>query len=245
MMHFEIWQWAMAAAGAFLIGLSKTGIGGIGLFAVVIFASLMPPRESVGVVLIILLAGDLVAISVYRRDADWGHLLRLFPWAGLGVIIGAVATGMLPDALMRVLLGAIVVALTIAQAIRSWRAPAADALPRWLGPVAGLFAGITTMIANAGGPPMAIYLLAARLPKITFIGTTAWFFLAINLFKVPFSYSLGMITAGSLWLSLRLAPFAILGALLGRRLVSGMNQRVFEGIVLALTLVAGLRLLLG
>lgn len=245
-MTLELWQWALAAAAAFLVGLSKTGITGLGIFAVVIFASILPARESVGVLLVVLLAGDLVAVTVYRREAHWGHLLRLFPWAAVGVVVGALAAGRLADNLMRVLIGAIVVILAILQALRSLR-PAASPelpLPRWASPVAGLLAGFTTMVANAAGPLMVVYLLASGLPKLVFVGTAAWFFLVLNLFKVPFSYGLGLITADSLGLSLRLGLFAALGALLGRRLIRDIDQRTFELIALALSLVAGIRLLL-
>lgn len=96
-MSIEPWQWVLAALAAILTGLSKTGISGLGIFAVVIFASILPARESVGVVLAILLAGDVVAITVYRREAHWGHLIRLFPWAAVGIVVGAVTAGRTPD----------------------------------------------------------------------------------------------------------------------------------------------------
>jgi uncharacterized membrane protein YfcA len=245
-MSLEPWQWAVAALAAFLIGLSKTGITGIAIFAVVTFASVLPARESVGVVLPVLLAGDLVAVTVYRREADRGQLLRLFPWAAAGVVGGAVAAGRLPDGAMRLLIGAIVVALALFQAARMWRPPA-DAgapLPGWASPAAGLLSGFTTMVANAAGPLMTVYLLASGLPKYVFVGTAAWFFLALNLFKVPFSLGLGLITGSTLAVSLGLAPFCVAGALVGRRLIRGIDQRAFELIALALSLVAGLRLLL-
>jgi uncharacterized membrane protein YfcA len=246
-MSLEPWQWALAFGFSFLIGLSKTGISGLGLFAIIAFAIILPARESVGVVLPILLAGDMVAIAVYRRDAHWGHLLRLFPWAGLGIVLGAIAAGQLPAVLMRVIIGVIVIALTIIQAIRSQRPAEASAPPppTWLSPAAGLLAGMTTMIANAGGPLTTIYLLAMRLPKLTFVGTAVWFFMVLNLFKVPFSIYLGLITPASAALSLRLAPFAVIGALFGRRLIRDMKQHLFDQIALALTLVAGIRLLIG
>jgi uncharacterized membrane protein YfcA len=113
----------------------------------------------------------------------------------------------------------------------------------WLVAATGLLAGFTTMIANAAGPLMVIYLLAMRLPKVVFVGTAAWFFLVVNLSKVPFSYGLGLITPTSLWTSARLIPFAVAGALSGRWVLSRMNQRVFESVALLLTLVAALRLL--
>jgi hypothetical protein len=87
-------------------------------------------------------------------------------------------------------------------------------------------------------------LLALRLPKVLFIGTAAWFFLVLNLFKVPFSVSLGLITGASLAISLRLIPFTVLGALSGRRLLHVIDQQRFEQLALVLTLIAGIRLLL-
>jgi uncharacterized membrane protein YfcA len=100
------------------------------------------------------------------------------------------------------------------------------------------------MIANAAGPIMIIYLLAMRLPKLIFMGTSAWFFFAVNLFKVPFSYSLGLINLGSLGISLPLIPFAVAGALTGRVIIKYIDQKLFELLAMALTLLAGLRLLL-
>ena len=242
----EPWQWVLGCLAALLVGLSKTGISGLSMVAVVLFASILPARESVGIVLIVLLAGDVVAVAVYWRDADWGQLIRIFPWAAVGVAAGAVIAGRLSDSLMHVLIGAIVVGLVLLQYVRSRTpAPNAEALPAWVMPATGLLAGITTMVANAAGPLMSIYLVATRLPKLAFVGTAAWFFFAINLFKLPFSYSLGLISPSSLGLSLRMAPFAIIGALFGRRLISGIDQRLFDRLALGLSLIAGLRLMMG
>jgi uncharacterized protein len=242
----EPWQWLVGGLAALLIGLAKTGISGLGIFAIVIFASILPARESVGVVLVILLAGDIVAVTVYRREAHWAYLRRLFPWAAAGVVIGALAAGQLPEGLMRQLIGSIVVVLVVVQLIRS-RQPARDTdapLPGWVSPATGLLAGFTTMVANAAGPLMVIYLLAMRLPKLVFVGTAAWFFFALNLFKVPFSYSLGLISPASLGISLWLMPFAVLGALFGRRIIGHIDQRLFDAIALGLSLLAGIRLVL-
>ncbi|KAB8140288.1 sulfite exporter TauE/SafE family protein [Chloroflexia bacterium SDU3-3] len=244
-MAMELWQWALAALAAFIVGMSKTGVTGLGILAVALFASIIPARESVGVMLIVLIAGDVVAVAAYRREADWPQLLRLFPWAAAGVVIGAVALGRIDDTLMKRLIGVTLVTL-VGMVLLRRRSPAApDAPPRrWVGPLAGLFGGITTMIANAAGPIMAIYLLAMRLPKMVFIGTTAWFFLVLNLFKVPFSVGLGMVNMGSLQVSLALAPFAVAGALVGRWLIRFINQELFENLALGLAVLAGVRMLL-
>jgi uncharacterized membrane protein YfcA len=243
-MHLELWQWALGAFGAFLGGLSKTGIPGLGILNVAIFALVFPARESVGLVLVILICGDLVAVTAYRRDASWSHLLRLFPWAAAGVVLGYVALGRVDDIQMRHLIGVILLCLVVFQYFRSRRAaPAGSDVPPpapWLAPLAGITAGFTTMVANAAGPVMVLYLLAMRLPKILFIGTAAWYFLSLNLFKVPFSASLGLINVSSLGVSLLLGPFAMLGAFIGRPIAERLNQRLFELIALALTFGAAL-----
>ncbi len=242
----EWWQWALAFLGAFLVGLSKTGVAGLGILTVAIFASVLPARESVGVALVVLIAGDVVAVTIYRREASWPHLWRLFPWAALGVGLGALALGSISDAWVRPLIGLILIVLVGVQFWRR-RSPASQSnqAPRlWLLAGTGLLAGFTTMLANAAGPIMTIYLLAMRLPKMVFIGTAAWFFLVLNLFKVPFSSSLGLINPESIGISFRLIPLAIVGAIAGRKLITFINQELFETLALLLAFIAGIRLLI-
>lgn len=243
----DLWQWVLAGVGAVLVGLAKTGIAGLGVLSVAIFATVLPARASVGILLVILIFADFVAVGVYRRDASWPHLLRLFPWAGAGVVIGAVAFGSMDDDLVRMLIGGILVGLVVLQALRrrGEELPQEENPSRALVALTGLAAGFTTMVANAAGPLMILYLLAMRLPKFTFVGTAAWFFLVLNLFKVPFSVGLGLIDPASLVFSLKLVPFALLGAIAGRRMIARMNQRMFEGVALVLTLAAGVRMLVG
>jgi uncharacterized membrane protein YfcA len=131
---------------------------------------------------------------------------------------------------------------------RLMRGPAAPPaeVPRSpaLAAAVGVLAGFTTMVANAAGPVMVLYLLAMGLPKLEFLGTAAWFFFAVNLFKVPFSYALGLIDPASLRVDLPLIPFAVAGAVFGRMIVPHINQRLFETLALMLAFAAGVRLLL-
>jgi uncharacterized membrane protein YfcA len=137
--------------------------------------------------------------------------------------------------------------LVVVHYVRSRRParPDGEAEPanRWFAPLTGMTAGFTTMVANAAGPIMMLYLLAMRLPKIVFVGTAAWYFFVLNLFKVPFSVSLGLINPASLGVALWVGPFAVLGALVGRPIVERMNQRLFELVALSLTFVAALVML--
>jgi uncharacterized membrane protein YfcA len=263
----SIWGWALLALGAFCVGISKTGVPGIGILNVAIFAIVLPSaRHSVGVVLPILISADIIAVALYRRRAVWHHLWRLFPWAIAGIFIGFFAMPYLDDKQVARLLGVILLTLVGLTFVRkamekraaclAANAEAAQAeapvetldekvqhtSPIFTG-IMGIAGGFTTMVGNAAGPIMTLYLLAMRLPKMEFIGTGAWYFLLLNIFKVPFMTKLGWIDGPSLALSARLAPCAVIGALCGRAIVPHIKQEWFEFTALALTVIAALRLL--
>jgi uncharacterized membrane protein YfcA len=239
------WQWVLLALGATAIGMSKTGLPGLGALYVALFANLLSPKASVGVVLPLLILGDAVALAVYRRDCSWPHVLRVFPWAAVGVGLGWWALGRLSDVWAARTIGGLLLALVLLHVWRQRRP--ADTAPAPARPVAaatGLLAGFATLMANAAGPVMTIYLLAMRLPKREFLGTAAVFFFVVNWFKVPFLVDLGLIHTASLKLDLALAPAVLLGAWLGRGLAQRIDQRAFEAVSLALAALAAARLLL-
>ena len=240
------WQWALAAASALLVGVSKTGLPGAGTLMVPLFVLVLPARASTGALLPLLVLGDLFAVAWYRRHALWSHLLRLLPLAAAGVLLGFLAMGRIGDRELKYLIAGLVLAL---QVFSIWRGLRARGEPTgagavWLAAVLGLLAGIATMLANAASPIMLAYLLTMQLPKNQFLGTSAWFFLCINLFKVPFSAGLGLINPASLLLDLVLAPALVGGAFLGVYLARRMPQRAFQIAAQALTAAAALLLLL-
>ena len=182
---------------------------------------------------------------MYRNNLEWRHVGRLLPWAVAGIGLGWFALGRINDAQTARVAGAV---LALMLGLHFWRQrTAADRvaaeLPSWAGPMVGLLAGFTTMVANAAGPLLVLYLLAMRLPKLQFLGTSAAFFLLINWIKLPFIAQLGLINSSSLSLNLWLAPAVIVGGLLGRRIAQRINQRTFEMTVLALTSLATAKLL--
>jgi uncharacterized membrane protein YfcA len=238
-------QIALAITGALLVGVSKTGVGGLGVLAAALFALIMPAKASAGFVLPLLIFGDLVAVASYRQHAVWTHVRRLFPWTALGVVLGWLAMGRMDDRQARLLIGGIVLGLTALQVARRRSGADAAAPGAWFAPVVGVLAGFTTLVANAAGALMAVYLLAVRLPKLEFVGTAAVFFLAINLFKVPFMAQLGLLTVDSLSFNLLLAPAVFAGTLGGRWLLPRLSQRAFEDVTLALGALAGARLMWG
>lgn len=258
-LEFPLAGWIVLMLSALLVGIAKTSIGGMGALAVAGFALFIPARESTAAVLLVLIIGDLVAVAVYRRSADWAMLRRLLPAVLPGIVLGAVVMSFIDDHTMTLLIAAcILVALGIQMVLR--RRPASPApipasaatddsatatpAPHVAATVgAGVAAGFTTMVANAAGPVMALYLLAVRVDKMRFVGTNAWFFLLVNVAKLPFSAGLGLLSTSTLWLTLALAPSVLVGTVLGRRLLGRLGQRRFEQFTLTASLVAGLLLL--
>ena len=244
----EVAALVVAAVGA---GFAKTAIGGVASISVALFATVLPARESTGALLPLLLVGDVVAVSIYRRHADWPALLRLFPSVAVGVLVGVAVVARVDDTTMRRMIGIVLLILVAVHLVQQWRGRRRD--PEDLknaryrrrhatAAVFGVLAGITTMLANAGGAVMSIYLLTAGLGMLGFLGTTAWFFLMVNVFKLPFSVGLGLISVDSLILNAWLVPAVLVGALLGRAVVHRIDQRRFEALVLAFVVLSSLYL---
>jgi uncharacterized protein len=246
--------WLLFVLAALIVGLAKTSIGGLATLAVVIFASQLPARESTGALLPLLMVGDVLAVAAYRRHANWRLLARLFPWLAVGVVLGAAFVARVDDSAMRRTIGLVLLLLVAVQLIsrhdraRAWRTdPGAGDRTR-VQQIAtasvGVCAGFVTMVANAAGPVTTIYFLMAGLSMLEFLGTGAWLFLVVNLFKLPFSIGLGLIDVSSLGTDAVLAPFVLVGAGLGYLLVRRINQAQFEWLVLALAAVAAVPLVL-
>lgn len=247
MMDLTTAQWVGLVVAALLVGLSKGGVAGLGVLVAAVAANVLPAKAASGFVLPLLIAGDLVGLKMFHRHADWSQLWRLFPWTAAGVLVGYFTMGRIDDEQARLLIGALIVAMVAGHLESRRRARDGGSKtppPDWLAPLAGLLAGFTTLVANAAGPVMIVYLLAMRLPKLQFLGTAAWFFCLLNLAKVPFMAHLGLITTGSLTTNAVLVPVVVLGALAGQWLVHRLDQRRFETIALVLSLVAGVNLLI-
>jgi uncharacterized membrane protein YfcA len=239
-------QWGLATFAAICAGLSKAGFAGMGLVAVIVFADIFGARDSTGVVLPLLIAADLGAVSIYRQHARWDYIRRTWPAAAVGVVIGALLLSRLNNASFRPILGTIILALTIAQLARMFRttAPPALAPSRPLALTLGLLAGITTMMANAAGPLVALYFVAVGLPKFEVVGTLAWFFFLINLFKMPFSAGIGVVHPETLLLDAILVPAVLVGLFAGRWLIHRIPQRGFDILMLLFAGLASIRLIL-
>lgn len=248
--EFSALQWLLAVLAATGIGVSKSGLPGISLLHVVIFAHLFPGLASTGVVLPMLVAGDIGAVLLFRRHAQWPHVIRTLPPAVIGVVIGWAIMGWtqrqgIPAARFNPVIGGIVLTLALVQLGRNWKPNLFAHVPHTTGFAwtMGLIAGVTTMLANAAGPVMGLYLLAVALPKDAFVGTAGWFFLLINVCKVPFSAQLGLIHGSGLAFNLLLVPAIIAGLFLGKNVMARLPQKWFDSLVLVFALFAAAKLL--
>lgn len=240
-------QWLFAGLSAACVGLSKSGFGAMAIPGILLMAQVLPARESTGVILPMLILADLFAVQAFRKFTVWRILLKILPAAGFGVAFGWWLMPRIPASFFNPVIGWIILTLlllTIAQKSSTHLQRIAADHPAVSWPL-GLLAGISTMLANAAGPAMTVYFLASRLPKYEFVGTAAWFFFFINIIKVPFSASLGLITQQTLLFNLLLAPAVLLGLLCGKFLLGKINQQAFEWLLIALSLLGAIRLIGG
>ena len=246
MPELSIIDYSVIIFTAFIVGATKTGIPGLGILAVPLMAAVLPAASSVGILLGILILADIFAVIYHRRNAQWSHILRMLPPAIVGIIIGFLAMSRITDKQLKPIIGIIVL---IMLGVNYWRTKiyGPDApIPTqwWFACTLGLVAGVTSMMANAAGPVMIIYLLAMRLPKVAFVGTSAWFFFIVNWIKVPFNASLQSMTRESVILNLSMLPFIALGAVVGIYLLKQIPQRAFVAVVQILTFAAAVKLII-
>ncbi len=237
-------QWVLLALCGLLVGMAKTGLSGVGLMVVPILANAFGGRPSVGLLLPMLILADVFAVTWYNRHAEWKHVLRLLPWALAGILVATLVGKSISDQTFNRLLAALVIGGIV---ILVWRDLRSDKFhvpeSRWFAAGLGLLGGFSTMIGNAAGPVMALYLLSMRLPKNVYIGTGAWFFFIVNLSKVPLHvWSWKTITLSSFLLDLLLIPAIAAGAFLGIWLVRLLPEKIFRIIVIVTTLLSALLL---
>lgn len=235
------WQWMLGALCAFFVGVAKTGVPGLGAMVVPLMVlAIGDARLSAGYLLPVLITADLFAVYYWRKHASAWKLFSLAPWVLIGMAGGAVALR-LDERYIRPMVAVIVLAM---MGVYLYRQHVKKGVSVQAHPVLyGGLAGFATTVANAAGPVMNLYLLSKRLSKEEFIATGAWFFFFVNLTKVPVYLMHGIINRGSLAFDLAMVPAVILGALTGRWIVKHIPMKVFEALVIGLTLISSLLLL--
>jgi uncharacterized membrane protein YfcA len=240
----SIGAWLLLATAAFGIGITKSGFSGVSLVHVLIFAYVFGAKASTGIVLPMLIAGDTMAMFMFGQHADWRYVRRMFPPALLGVIAAWLLMDVMSESYYRPTIGCIILALAVMQLARKFKEAWFTHIPHspWFAWGMGILVGITTMLANAAGPVYGLFLIAIGLPKKEFIGTAAWFFLLLNLIKIPFSWNLGLMNPDTLIINVILIPGILLGLLAGRAIADRIRQGDFETAVLVLATLAGLHM---
>ena len=245
------WVLLLALFGALCIGLSKSGLAGTATLNVVIMARIFEGNSSVGIVLPMLIVADFMGFLINRKGGSWRQILPMVPAAVIGVLIGWVASKFFLDPddkqTPRVVIGVLILALLAFNVVLHHRREQLLALTRhrtftW---GMGFISGVTTMLANAAGPVMTVYLLAQRLEKKEHLGVFCRFFLFINLFKLPFSGNLGLVTGPSLMTNLVLLPGVVAGIVLGWQILKRIKQDAFESVLAWLTAFAAVWLIVG
>jgi len=237
-------QWTLALLGAFIIGMGKAGLKGLDMLSVTLMAMVFGGKGSTGVVLPLLCVADIAAVIYYKRHVKWQYFFRLIPWMVVGILVGVWVGNRLDEVLFRKIMAVIILVTVLMVLLIEFRLKQAIPDNRLLAASTGLLAGFTTMIGNLAGAFANVYFLAMRAPKNDFIGTTAWIFLCINLFKFPFQVWVWKnIHLNTLSTDLLLLPLLAAGFAVGIKLIGMLDERLFRKVVIVLTVVGGLVML--
>ncbi len=234
----------LVLASAFVLGLAKAGLKGIDLLNVTLMALVFGGKASTGIVLPLLCAADVAAVTYYHRHAQWHHFRRLMPWMILGILVGVVAGKDLDEAVFRRMM-AVIIVITVGMLVFLETRKTAKVPTHPLFAIStGVAAGFTTMIGNLAGAFANLYFLAMRMPKNEFIGTAAWVFLVINFFKLPFqAFYWKNITAETLQADALLLPALALGFWCGLVLVGRIRESHYRRAVFVLTVLGAVVML--
>lgn len=239
----SLW-WVMILC-AILIGFCKTSFAAIGTIVVPIMALAFGAKPSTGLILPILCLADLGAIIYYRRSCSWKHLVKLLAWAIVGLFVGIGIDYCVPTQWFKYLLAFSILISVIVLLVNEVKKHKKEAPQKsWVLAMYGVIGGFATMIGNAAGPIMSVYMLSAKMPKLVFVGTSAWFFMAINYIKLPLQiWVWDNIHYDSVLIGIIMIPFIVLGSVLGIYIVKIVPEELFRKIVIWITLLSALVLL--
>lgn len=234
-------EWTLIFLASFIIGMGKAGLKGIDMLSVTLMAFVFGSKSSTGIVLPLLCMADIAAVAYYNRHAQWKHFWKLIPWMVIGILLGVFIGKDLNEAIFRKIMAVIILTTIIIVLMMEYRKAKQVPTHPLFTASTGLAAGFTTMLGNLAGAFANLYFLAMQLPKNDFIGTTAWIFLCINLFKFPFQvFYWKNINSQSLHIDLVLLPALALGFGIGLLIVGKIQDEKYRKIVILLTLIGSL-----
>lgn len=241
---YSVAEWCLILLAAFIIGLNKAGIKGVDMLSVTLMAFVFGSKSSTGIVLPLLCLSDIAAVAYYNRHAQWKHFWKLVPWMIAGILVGVYTGKEMNEALFRKIMALIILVTIVIVVLMEYRK--SKQVPQHLlfAVGTGLAAGFTTMLGNLAGAFANLYFLAMRMPKKDFIGTAAWIFLFMNLFKLPFQvFFWHNINRQSLQTDMALIPVMVVGFWLGLRIVDKIQDEQYRKLVILLTLVGSIVML--
>jgi uncharacterized protein len=243
--HLTPIQWFLAMLCAMLVGVSKAGLGTISILTLSIFAWIFGSKTSTGILLPMLIVADTLAVFYYKRHADWKILLHVAPWIVIGILVGVWIGKDLNPAVFKKLMASIILIVVIGLFWFEKRPLKNVSDSRLFSATMGLATGFTTMVGNQAGGFAVVYFMSLRLTKDNFIGTNAWLFLFINIFKLPFHiFSWHTVDAHSISINLALLPFILIGFYIGVYIVKRIEEARYRQVILWLTAGATLFVLL-
>jgi len=242
--HLTALQWIAIGFAVFLLGLSKSGIKGIGIIIVVILAFVFGEKASTGILLPMLICADIFAVIYYNRHAQWDIIKKLIPWMIVGVLVGVWVGNDVSEVIFKRLMAIIIIASVIIMFYTENKKSTKVPTNKLFSTGTGFLAGFTTMIGNLAGPISNIYFLAMRFPKNEFIGTAAWLFFIINVFKLPFHiFVWETVTIDTMVLNSVLIPTVIIGFFVGARIVKLISNVNYRRFILIVTAIGGVIML--
>jgi uncharacterized membrane protein YfcA len=179
----------------------------------------------------------LLMISSNWQEADRRILLQLFGWALLGVPLGVILFGYLPEEWVKRGLGALLVFYSLYALLQ-------PELPlvrnRWLTLVCGFASGLLTGAYNTGGPPVIVYGTLRHWSREQFRSTLQLFFMLVSLFAMIGHGIAGLWTTEMWWIYLYSLPGLLLGHFMGEKLYGMIPRHLFNRIIYAMLIVTGL-----
>lgn len=239
-----VYEWILILLAAFIIGMSKAGLKGVDMLSVTLMAFVFGSKSSTGIVLPLLCLADIAAVSYYNRHAQWKHFWKLAPWMVAGILLGVYLGKDMNEALFRKIMAVIILITIVIVVAMEYRKSKEVPKHPLFAATTGLAAGFTTMLGNLAGAFANLYFLAMRMPKNDFIGTAAWLFLCINLFKFPFqAFFWHNINTQTLQTDLVLIPALAMGFWCGLKIVGKIKDEQYRKLVIVLTLIGSIMML--
>jgi len=226
------------------MGLSKTGIQNIGSLAIPVFAFLFGARESTGIVLILLAMSDLMSVIYYRKKLIWSEVLKLLPMALTGLVFALILGKYIDNKTFKIIMASCIL---LGIGIMFWMERIHDnrketlSNAKWYSPIFGFIMGFSTMIGNAAGPALSVYLLSRKMDKYTFVATGAWFIMILNYVKIPLQiFVWNNVSWAGFMLNLMAIPFIILGGITGIKLLKKLPEQLFKRIIQILIIISSI-----